>query len=70
MLTQLYDLAIIIMLFDEYRQPVLSNCNKDYNNEVYAHEAGIYQASCIFPANLFGGKRFYVSIKFLLPGLW
>jgi lipopolysaccharide transport system ATP-binding protein len=67
-LTQLHDLAIIIMLFDEYRQPVLSNSNKDYNNAAYAHEAGIYQASCIFPANLFGGKRFYVAVKLLLPG--
>lgn len=67
-LTPIYDLVIIIMLSDEYRQPVLSNSNKDYDNAVYSHEAGIYQASCIFPANLFGGKRFYVAVKLLLPG--
>jgi lipopolysaccharide transport system ATP-binding protein len=67
-MTKIMDMVFIIMVMDEYRQPILNASNKDYINAVYAHETGLYQASCVFPANFFGGKKFFISIKILLPG--
>ena len=66
--TKILDMALSIIVMDEYRQPILNVSNKNHLNAVYAHEKGVYQASCVFPANFFGGKKFLVSIKMLLPG--
>jgi lipopolysaccharide transport system ATP-binding protein len=66
--TRLSDLVVIIVVQDEYRQPVLTVSNQDHAHAVYPHEPGRYQAGCLFPANLFGGRRFFVSVKFIIPG--
>jgi lipopolysaccharide transport system ATP-binding protein len=67
-LTKIPDLVMIIIVLDEHGQGIMTNSNKDFRNAVYPHEPGSYRASCIFPANLFGGRRFYIALKFLLPG--
>lgn len=63
------DFRIIVSVVDENHAPILTTQNADSKDGslYYKLEPGIYRSSCVFPANLFGERRFYISLKLVFP---
>jgi len=63
------DFRIIVSVVDENNVPIVTTQNADAldASEYYRLEPGLYKSSCVFPANLFGEKRFYISFRLVFP---
>jgi hypothetical protein len=55
---------------DENNVTILSTQNMDdavVTESCHRVEPGVYTASCIFPANIFGNMPFYISVHLICP---
>ena len=68
-LTCIHDLRIIINIKDESGRSILTTANSDDESEVQdmSRKQGIYETRCTFQKNLFGQKRFFISISLENP---
>ncbi len=64
------DLRILVQLVDKDSVPLLITQNVD-DPQIVANyhklEPGRYSSSCSFPANTFGGRRFFLSVDLIHP---
>jgi len=59
------DLHIMVDVVDENAVPILRTRNVDdpsVTANFHEFEPGVYNASCVLPANTFGGKRFFLTV--------
>jgi len=64
-LQAIHDLFIAINVVDENAVPILTTLNLDdpcATESSHGLEPGVYNASCVLPANTFGGKRFFLTV--------
>ncbi len=63
------DFRVIVSVEDSDHAPILTTQNADDpdNAPFYQLTPGLYRSTCVFPRNLFGEKRFYVSIQLGFP---
>lgn len=63
------NLRVNIYIVDEENREILTTTNVDDEKEVnsYAKNAGVYMSACYIPPNMFGEKRFYVSVHLEYP---
>lgn len=61
------DLRVIVQVVDEENSPILISQNTDDPGEsnLYERKKGLYVSYCTIPANIFGQKRFYISVHLL-----
>lgn len=68
--TEVRDLRVFVELLDEDGVPLLITQSLDASEVVqnfYQLQAGSYEAEVVFPANLFGERRFYLTIQLINP---
>ena len=64
-LQAIHGLFIAINVVDENAVPILTTLNLDdpcATESSHGLEPGVYNASCVLPANTFGGKRFFLTV--------
>lgn len=64
-LQAVHDLFIAINVVDENAVPILTSLNFDdphVTESSHGLKPGLYNASCVLPANTFGGRRLYLTI--------
>ncbi len=64
------NLFIILDIVDEDAVPVLESHNLDDPSAAPVFrrlDRGVFKASCILPANTFGGKRFFLTVHLVYP---
>ena len=63
------DLRIIVSIVDDNNAPILITQNADDpdNSHFYQLRPGLYRSYCVFPKNLFGERRFYISLRLEFP---
>lgn len=61
---------ILVYVVDEKAAPILETRNIDdpsVASRFYNLEPGVYNASCVFPKNTFGGRSFFLSVHLVYP---
>ena len=68
-LTVVNDLRVAVIIVDEENTPILMSLNIDDTNilESYRREPGAYRLVCVLPADMFGERRFYVTVHLEYP---
>lgn len=63
------DWRIVASIVDEDNRPILTTQNVDcsQNGDFYQLAPGLYRSYCTFPANLFGERRFWISLRLVFP---
>jgi lipopolysaccharide transport system ATP-binding protein len=63
------DLRVSVYIVDEENTPILVSSNVDAINglEFFQREPGKYRSICVLPTNLFGEKRFYLTVHLICP---
>jgi lipopolysaccharide transport system ATP-binding protein len=63
-LTTVSDLRLMVNIVDEENATILLTQNVDDENcmQFYRQNPGTYESYCVFPKDLFGEKRFYVTV--------
>jgi lipopolysaccharide transport system ATP-binding protein len=65
-----HDLRVLAAVADENGSPIYGSQNMDDSDNAkmfYSVEPGSYMAKCIFPANTFGNRKYYINIDVLCP---
>jgi lipopolysaccharide transport system ATP-binding protein len=65
-----HDLRVVVNIVDENSVPILATQNVDDPRVItdhYSTKPGIYKASCVFPRNTFGEKRYYLAAHLIYP---
>jgi len=68
-LSTVNNLRVNIYIVDEENREILTTTSVDDKEEVnsYRKNAGLYMSACYIPPNMFGEKRFYVSVHLEYP---
>ncbi len=68
-LTIVTDLHVNIYIVDEENRVILAtqNIDKQQEADLYQKRPGVYASTCYLPANIFGEKRFFVSVHLEYP---
>ena len=64
------DLRIVVQIVDENNTPIVLSQNLDDEivlEKNHSQDAGDYKACCLLPANLFGGRRYGLTIHLIYP---
>jgi lipopolysaccharide transport system ATP-binding protein len=63
------DLRLVVSVVDDDNVPILVTQNADAaESRLFYHPApGLYRSTTVFPPNLFGEKRFYISLRLVFP---
>jgi lipopolysaccharide transport system ATP-binding protein len=64
------DLRVLLYIVDDTNVPVIATQNIDDANIIQKWhwlEPGLHKADCILPKNLFGGRRFSISVHLIYP---
>jgi lipopolysaccharide transport system ATP-binding protein len=64
------EVLVLIYVVDENTTPILETHNiddADTAGRFYRLEPGVYNASCVFPRNIFGGRSFFLTVHLLYP---
>jgi len=66
-LEDIADLRVVVQVVDEDNNPVIisQNSDREEESELYLRKRGLYESFCLIPANLFGQRRFYISVHLL-----
>lgn len=60
-----HNLAIYVLIGDEENRALLLTMEADdpVSQRFYRRDPGLYESSCLIPTNLFGGRRYYVTVE-------
>ena len=63
-----HDFRLVVTIVDDDNLKILTTQTADDAlNPTYQLNAGVYVSRCTIPANLFGERRFYISLRLVLP---